>query len=226
MGLLAGALALAAVPSAWAQSGQAAFETQCRQALVAADPAARKWADAECRERWAHVVAAGPLADAVLALAPRAAGQAPGADEIKRRLPAVQWQRRPERGALASGRVAPDFGVDVRRAAGTPAPEVSFGWRATGEPVRHDLPEALRQRGARIETLACQSFGSGEDLQVLKVAAPGGGAPYAVTVSRRNAPTAHAWSLYSAGVDPSGRLPTLAQLRQRDGGSWQARCAS
>lgn len=49
--------------------GEAAFVEACVERYAAGDPQARRWAPDQCAQDWQNVVAAGPMAEAILAAA-------------------------------------------------------------------------------------------------------------------------------------------------------------
>ncbi|MBI5446908.1 MAG: hypothetical protein HY900_37545 [Deltaproteobacteria bacterium] len=104
----------------------------------------------------------------------------------------------------------------------TPARSATISWYKNGEPIPFDVQEALKVRGAELAMIGCLAFGSGEGGRVYRVDAPEK-APFALSISFRNAAVASQSSSYSATADYSGHLPTLAALR-RDGGDWSATC--
>lgn len=199
------ALMACEAPEAGAQGGavetQSAYMERCRRETIARYPNARAQADGICQSQWEQVVVAGPIADALLAVAP-----APGATfdptSARTRLNALRG-----------------FDVATARA---PAPTATISWFRDGEPIPFNLEDALRGRGATLSMIACLSFGSSEGTRVYRIEAPGK-APFALTVAFRNAAVASQSSNYSATADFSARLPTLAALA-RDGSGWTATC--
>lgn len=181
---------------------QAAYLVRCKRDTIASFPAARAQADAICNSKWEQVVAAAPIAETVLALAP-----APGGRFDPAAVPA--------RAAGMRG-----FNVSANR---PPSPAgVAISWFRDGEPIPFDLEDALRVRGATLATIGCMQFGVGEGTRVYRVTAVGK-TPFALTVAFRNAAVASQSSDYSATTDFSGRMPTLAAL-QRDGNDWTPTC--
>ncbi|MBY0565057.1 MAG: hypothetical protein K2P58_12825 [Hyphomonadaceae bacterium] len=115
-----------------AGGGEAAYIAGCVSELTAQNPQARQWAPDECRQRWQLIVAAGPLAEAILA---SAAGTPP-----------------------SGNRLGADISVQSDRAART----VMFSWQATGALIPYDAAGALRQRGADVAMIGCSQLGVGE----------------------------------------------------------------
>ncbi|MBL8530975.1 MAG: hypothetical protein JNK94_04500 [Hyphomonadaceae bacterium] len=173
----------AAQGGAAASGGQAAFVQACTAALTAENPQAARWAPEECAARWDRVVAAGPMAEAILAAA--AGGPAPRAGQ---------------------------FGPQVEVTANASARTFSFGWQAVGEPIPYDLVGALRERGAALGLIGCAQVGTGEFNRVYSVTAAGGRA-LQLNIYERTAPTGDAFSAYGVETNLTGRVQTLAQLR-------------
>src|SRR5690606_34678920 len=119
---------------------------------------AARWADGQCKEDWQRVVAAGPAAEAMLAVLP-AQGERPALTAVKQRAAGVRWAARAEQGHAASGTLG-GLGVYVE---GAPAPaEFSVGWSKIGEMIPYDVPGALRARGVTVTEAACEKLGTGE----------------------------------------------------------------
>jgi hypothetical protein len=180
-------------------SDQAAYVTQCRRDLIATYPNARAQAESICASQWGQVVAAAPMAGALLAWAP-AAGAAFDAFVVR-------------------PRGIPGVDAVVNR---PPSPGVTLHWSRNGEPIPFRLEDALRVRGAALTMIGCMSYGAGEGQRVYRVSAPGKG-PFALSVAFREAALASQSSDFSATADYGGRMPTLASL-QRDGNDWAAQC--
>jgi hypothetical protein len=196
---------------------QTAYLARCQRETIALYPRAAPQANSICRSRWDMITATGPLADAVLSLAP-APGAAFDPAGARGRLQSVRWGAKPRQGFVASGRLG-EIDVGVAR---TPAPSATFSWFKNGEPIPFDLQEALIVRGAKLAMIGCQNFGAAEGGRVYHVTAPDK-APFGLSISFRSAAVASQSSDYSATADYSGRLPTLAALR-RDGSEWSAGC--
>lgn len=87
----------ASAQAAGAGGGEAAFVQACVAEMVAANPQSQQWAPDECAQRWQQVVAAGPMADALLAAA---AGTMPSGGQLGDAAIAIEgrtlsffWQR-------------------------------------------------------------------------------------------------------------------------------------
>jgi hypothetical protein len=196
---------------------QAAYVTRCRNETIARFPNARAQADTICQSNWSQIMAAGPLADAILVVAP-AQGMAFNPVTVRTALASVQWSARPEQGSVVSGRLG-DLDVVVTR---MPTPGVTLRWFKNGEPIPFNLDEAFRVRGAGLTMIACLAFSSAEDTRVFRVTASGK-SPFVLTIARREAAVASQSSDFSASTDFSGTMPSLAVLR-RDGSQWQQAC--
>lgn len=194
---------------------QAAFTARCVREMVAANPRAKGWAADECKQNWDRVVAAGPMADAILAAAPQTAGPA-DVRTLPARLPMVRWAARPQGTLAAQGRLG-KLDVQLER-----KPGLNFYWAAAGEPIPYDVLAALGGRGAEVRMIGCTMLGVGEAAKTYRVILPGR-APFGLGLYDRMAPTANANSFYNVSLDLSGRVPTLAQLR-RDGSEVTPTC--
>lgn len=193
---------LAAQPATAVIETQGAYVARCKAETIAAYPGARAQADTICASKWEQVVAAAPIADAVLALAP-----APGAAFNPA---AVRARAATMRGFTVSANPPPH-----------PA-GVTIAWRRDGEPIPFNVEDALRGRGATLSMIACLAAGAGEQTRIWRAAAPGK-APFVLTVAFREAEVASQSSDFSATADYTARIPTLATLR-RDGIDWTASC--
>jgi hypothetical protein len=196
---------------------EAVYMARCRSETIARTPALVAQAESICRSNWEQVVAAGPMADALLSAAPRL-GSAFNPAAVKVALPSVQWAARPMEGTVASGRM----GEIVVTATRMPVLGLTQSWFKEGEPIPFQLEEALRGRGATLTMIACLSFGAAESTRVYRVAAAGK-SPFALTIAQRGAAVASQSSDFNASADFSGRMPALADLR-RDGSEWAAAC--
>jgi hypothetical protein len=193
-----------AQPAAGAVESQADFVTRCTRETIASNPESRSWAQGNCEQVWAQVLAAGPMADAILAAVP-APGEAVAGSAVRARVAAVQWMARPDGALVAQGRLG-DAEVQVEAAA------LNFFWQETGAMIPFEVVEALKGRGANVAMVGCTQLGVGEFSKTYRVEAPGR-APFALGIYDRMAPTANANSFYNVSVNLSRRVPTLAQLR-------------
>jgi hypothetical protein len=214
-------VALFQAPAVQAQTApgvenQAAYVARCKRETIAAWPGARAQADSICQSNWQMIVASGPLAEALLAIAP-ATGTPFDATAAKARATGVRWAPRAAKGQSAAGRVG-----DVAVVLAPTPPRAEFSWFKNGEPIPFNLEQALRVRGVAPVMIGCLAMGAGEGSSVYRVTAPGK-APFTLTVARREAAVASQSSDFNVTADFSGRLVTLASL-QRDGNDWAARC--
>ena len=189
--------AACAQPAAPVQT-QAAYAAQCAHDFIAQYPNARAQAGSICASQWEQVVAAGPMADALIAAAPATGARF---DPAAARA-AVQGLR----------------GYETNVA---PA-RLTVSWRRNGEPIPFRLEDALRARGATVAMIGCMRLGFGEGSSVHRVTAPGK-TPFNLTISSREAAVASQSSDFSADAAFAGAAPTLAQL-QRDGMEWTPAC--
>ncbi|MNU69602.1 hypothetical protein D3C71_589900 [compost metagenome] len=189
-----------AASAAVAQETQDQFMARC--ALAAAETAnMASYAEGECAETWIALNRANPMIDALLSVFVADTPSALDPADVQRRASIVRW-RSPSEGQLAG------LNVEVTR---TPTTRIIFNWSATGQPVPYDPVEALRVRGAQVYPIGCYALGAGESNGVWRVDAPGH-APFALTVYRREAPTASALSYITVSADAERNLPTLGDL--------------
>ncbi len=211
---------------AQAQSAAAGVETQaqylarCVRETIAANPQSQNWAQSACAQNWEKIVAAGPLAEAILAAAPANAG-AVDLDAVRSRVTKVRWGA-PQADAVASGKLGADLGANVTRA----PPALAFQWDGGGDLVPYDVVEALKGRGATLTLVACQSYGGATDVvRVFNVVAPGR-APFGLSVYAHDAAVAGAYSVFSVGLILTGQPATLASVRRasQPNEEWSAAC--
>lgn len=217
-----GAMAIAALAlaagTALAQTpvveSQVSYVARCKRELIAAEPRARAQADSICQSNWGMIVAAGPLADTLLALAP-AAGTHFEPMAAKARATGVRWAPRAAKGQSAAGKVG-ETTVVLKPAS------AELGWFKNGDTIPFNLEQALRVRGVAPVMIGCLAYGAAESTSVYRVA-PAGKAPFVLTVARREAAVASQSSDYNVTADFSGRPNTLATLR-RSGDEWAPTC--
>lgn len=185
-----------ASPPVGAAGTEAQFLARCRTDYLRKDASAARWADGQCREDWKKVVAAGPAADALLAILPTP-GQRPAPAQVRQRL------------------AGPLGGLTPQVEGGASPTAVGVGWRRTGELIPYDLVGALRVRGATLDLASCEKLGTGEGTRTYAGAVPGR-APFALTVDERTAPTANADSYYGARMSLDGRQPSRGPMADCD----------
>ena len=207
-----------AAPSV-AQDARGRYLAQCRADTLAQYPEAAAWVDDNCAEGWTAVVRSNPLVDILLSPFAADAPAPASAAELQRRATLVRWS-----GSGAQGLTGRFGEVDVQIPADSPL-RLVVGWGATGQPIPYDVVGALKTRGATVELIGCYDYGASESNSVYRVAAPDR-APFALTVYRREAPTASAESFLTLTVAPDRAIPTLAALRRADPDSeWKTQCA-
>lgn len=169
---------------------ETAFLDACEQEWVQREPAAASWARAECQVKWRWAMAAGPMADAILAMskANSDAAQAP---------------------ASMSGSAMPAGIAVSHNAAG-----IRFDWQEPGSEGRYNVTGALRSRGVTLQSLGCPQYPSasmGRE-KVMLAGAPGR-QPFVVTVYSRAAPTGFEPGVYEVDADFSGNVPDIRALQ-------------
>lgn len=171
---------------------ETAFLDACEQERVQREPAAASWARGECQVKWRWAVAAGPMADAILAQS-LADGEA----------------SRPQAQVPVSGAAMP-AGVEVSlNAAG-----IRFDWQEPGSEGRYNVTGALRSRGVTLQSLGCPQYpGASMGREKVMLATPPGRKPFVVTVHSRGAPTGFEPGVYEVDTDFSGVVPDMAALQ-------------
>ncbi len=198
---LACLLPLTTTPAA-AQETRDQFMERCTLAHAVAETAnMQSYALGDCGEQWIALNRANPMLDAILSVFVAGTPSALDPADVQRRASIVRWTS-PSQGQLAG------LNVEVTR---TPTTRIIFNWSATGQPIPYDPVEALRVRGAQVYPIGCYALGAGESNGVWRVDAPGH-APFALTVYRREVPTASALSYITVSADAERNLPTLGDL--------------
>ncbi len=106
---------------------------------------------ATCADQWKKTVAAGPIADAVLAVVPAAADESLSLDAARKRLPQVRWDAPPQGDVLASGSMGM---VRTNLEGGVAAlTRLNFAWQDVGGDPRYDVAGAMTPRGASVRPL-------------------------------------------------------------------------
>jgi hypothetical protein len=181
---------------------EAAFRARCRGEILRVQPGAAPWVDDRCAVTWRRALAAAPMAEAILALAPEMGGAAPSRADARMRLTAVRWSSDRE-GALD--------GLEVRL---SDEGGIAFRWWKQGSDGRYDLVEALRIRGVALRTLGCPQYpGASMGAEKVMTAVPLGRAPFTLTVYSRLAPTAVEPTVYEADAEFGAMPPDMAALR-------------
>ena len=193
--------AFAASPAA-AQEARDQFMERCTLAHAVAETAnMQSYALGDCGEQWIALNRANPMLDAILSVFVAGTPSALDPADVQRRASIVRWT------SASQGQLA-GLNVEVTR---TPTTRIIFNWSATGQPIPYDPVEALRVRGAQVYPIGCYALGAGETHGVWRVDAPGH-APFALSVYRREAPTASALSYITVSADAERNIPTLGDL--------------
>lgn len=189
------------------------FMERCSMAL-AETVGMESYAEGACAEKWATVNRANPMVDAILSVFVAGTPSSLDPADVQRRASIVRWTS-PSEGQLSG------LDVEVTR---TPTTRIIFNWSATGEPGPYDPVEALRVRRARVDPIGCYAPGDGESNSVWRVEAPGH-VPFALSIYRREAPTASAMSTLVVSADAERNIPTLGDLRAAEPGQdWMETC--
>jgi len=200
--------AQAGAEPAGAVETQAQYVARCTREMIATNPESQRWAQGACEQNWEKVVAAGPLADVILAEAPATAAAA-NLNVVSERLPQIRARL---------GR-----GFDVRLARSQVS--MTFNWNADGDIVPYDVVDALKARHATLTLAACQSYGGVTDVVRIFNVVAAARAPFALSVYGHDAAVAGAYAVYNVGLDLSGRPASLARVREAaPNEEWAARC--
>ena len=183
-------------------NAEAGFLAQCRKDYVSRDAGAARWADGQCKEDWRFVVASGPAADVLLAVAP-SPGERPSLDLIKQRAAGVRWGTRAHPPFIAVGSLG-GLSASVE-GKGMPT-AVGFNWTEIGAQIPYDVVNAMRVRGVTLTQMSCEKTGVGEGNRVYAGTAPGR-APFKINIDQRTAPTGNATSYYGVSISLDGRHP-------------------
>ncbi len=165
-----------------------------------------------CADGWTRVMAAGPIADMLLAGVPAKAGEALSLANLKARLAQVRWQAGGKAHRNAPDAAGTSGGLNVSIIGAPTARTLSVGWQKMEAEIPYDAAGALAARGAKVTPLGCYHFGPSEANRVFVVAAPGRPA-FALTVYERSAAMGGQMSHITMSADLTGKLPTLAGLR-------------
>ncbi|MDT9600178.1 hypothetical protein [Sphingosinicella rhizophila] len=209
----------------WRSGAEVTFKSQCRQETRSRYPTMTSASIASsCDDSWNKVVAAGPIADALLAVVPARTGERIFVSDLRSRLPQVRWrpaanirENRPTAEGMMNG-----LSVSV---SGAPAVEsIAFGWRKLEAEPPYDIPAALAAKGAKVTALGCFHFGPSEVSRTHIVSAPGR-ASFALETYIRAAAMGGQESWISASANLTEKLPTLASLRaEHPDPAWEAVC--
>lgn len=171
---------------------EAAYLDTCEQEWVQRESAAAPWARAECQVKWRWAMAAGPMAETILAMS---VANVDGA--------------RPQTQVPVSGAAMP-AGVAVSLSAAG----IRFYWQEPGSEGRYNVTGALRSRGVTLQSLGCPQYPSASmGREKVMLAGVPGRQPFVVTVYSRAAPTGFESGVYEVDADFSGVVPDIAALQ-------------
>ncbi|SLN10482.1 hypothetical protein [Oceanibacterium hippocampi] len=183
------------------------FVDRCERQILARDASAAVWARDECRARWSRALAAGPMAEALLAVAGAEGEAVPAAEDARARLPQVHWSTDGLAGRLGD--------IDVTLAGSASAVGgIAFDWREQGSGGRYNLLDALAIRGVALRTLGCPLYpgaSMGRE-KVMRAHYPGRN-PFTLTVYSRPAPTGVEPGLLEVDAAFGAPAPDPAALR-------------
>lgn len=219
----AAATGAAAPPLPVVAGARDAFMATCRSETRARYATMTKASIEEaCGLGWGRAVAAGPIADAVLAAVPARPGEAVSLPALKARLPQLRWL--PVK-AAPNTPVARLGNVEVTLTGTAPAKAITVQWSSRpGEEPAYDLAGALAARGAKVTPLGCYNFGPAEVTRAWVVTAPGR-PPFGLEDSTRTAALGNQSSFQGMTATLTGQVPTLASLKaQYRDPPWQAVC--
>ena len=113
---------------------ETAFLDVCEQERVQREPASAPWARAECQIKWRWALAAGPMADVIIAMSKADGDAAQGT-------------------ASMSGSAMPAGIAVSHNAAG-----IRFDWQKPGSEGHYNVTGALRSRGVTLQSLGCPQY--------------------------------------------------------------------
>lgn len=193
--------AAGATAQAQAVEDREAFTLRCVAEIAARWPNSENWSADACRVKWDWAGTAGPMAEAIIALAGIAGGASPSPEAMREALKEVAWS------SAGDGRLG-DLGVTL--ADGGAA---SFHWEEMGSEGRYNLIDALRIRGVRLATLGCPVYpGASMGAEKVMRAEAGAIAPFTITVYSRPAPVGFSPGVYSVDVQLGAAAPDRAAL--------------
>lgn len=171
---------------------ETAYLDTCEQEWGQRESASAPWARAECQVKWRWAVAAGPMAETILAMS-----MVDGA------------AARPQAPAPVSGAALPTDVVASFNAAG-----IRFDWQEQGSEGRYNVTGALRSRGVTLKSLGCPQYpGASMGREKVMLASILGRQPFVIAVYSRAAPTDLELAVYEVDADFSGVVPDMAALR-------------
>lgn len=180
------------------------FLKRCREEVLHARPDAAPWVDRHCVGKWRRAENSASMAEAILALAPTEGDAPPSRQEVRARLPMVQWSSGGTEGRLGDAAVQlPDTGIGI-----------GFNWRKPGSEAPYNVIDALRIRGVTLRALGCPQYpGASMGREKVMLAELAGRSPFTLTVYSRPAPTGVELGLYEVDADFSTAIPDMAALR-------------
>lgn len=169
---------------------ETAFLDVCEQERVQREPASAPWARAECQIKWRWALAAGPMADVIIAMSKADGDAAQGT-------------------ASMSGSAMPAGIAVSHNAAG-----IRFDWQKPGSEGHYNVTGALRSRGVTLQSLGCPQYpGASMGREKVMLAGVPGRQPFVVTVYSRAAPTGFEPGVYEVDADFSGNVPDMRALQ-------------
>ena len=180
------------------------FLKRCREDVLHSRPGAAPWVDRHCVTKWRRAENSASMAEAILTLAPSEGDVQPSREEVRARLPMVQWSPGGTEGRLDDAAVQlPDAGIGI-----------GFHWRKPGSESPYNVIDALRIRGVTLRTLGCPQYpGASMGREKVMLAELAGRSPFTLTVYSRPAPTGVEPGLYDVVANFSESVPGMAALR-------------
>lgn len=145
----------------------------CEQKMEQREATKAPWIRAECKIKWRWALAAGSMAETILAMS-------------------IVDMARPLTQIPISGVAIPDDLTVLLNPEG-----IRFNWQEIGSAGRYNVIDALKSRGVTLQSLGCPRFPSASMGQEKVMSAEiSGGKPFVITVYSRAAPTSLELGVY------------------------------
>lgn len=169
---------------------ETAYLDFCEQEMELREATIAPWMRAECQVKWQWALAAGTMAETILAIS-------------------MADMTRPLTQKRVSGAAIPtDITVSLH------ATSIRFDWQKIGSAGQYNVIDALRSRGVALKSLGCPQFPSASmGQEKVMLAEVSGGQPFVVTVYSRAAPTSLEPGIYEVDADFSGIVPDMVALQ-------------
>lgn len=180
---------------------ETAFLDACEKEWVQREPSAAPWARGQCGVKWRWAMAAGPMAEAILALSLTDGDAVRTQEDARTLVSTVRW-------SSDGAGTLDDAEVSLR------ANGISFGWQQPGSEGRFNVIDALRSRGVTLQSLGCPQYPMASmGREKVMLATFPRRQLFTLTVYSRGAPTGFEPGIYEVDADFSGAVPDMDALR-------------